>query len=295
MKVLVLAGDAKERAAIQNALERNKHQVFLATGVAEALALMESSQPRLVIVDDDIGSSERVEFIGRVRGANRPHIHVLSLTSAIDAPLDSDDAMRKPFTLAELMGRVSLAQRFLALGDNLNEARQQIEELALYDPLTELMNRGAFFRTAQGELERARRSGATMSVIWLDLDNLKDLNSAYGMTAGDAALKAVAATIRERSRPYDCIGRWAGDEFLVVLPGVIGSDAEKIAERIIKGVQSAEILYDRQPLPMGISVGIAAAMQIHTSTEIQALIEQARQAGRRAREEGGNRVVLTFA
>jgi diguanylate cyclase (GGDEF)-like protein len=294
MKVLVLANDAKERALIQSALEKNRHEVLSAQNVAEALQLIVSNRPRFAIVDDDIGNEQRVEFLARVRAAGQPPIFVLNLTSAVQPPIDTDDSMRKPFTVSDLASRVSLAQRFLALGDSLTEARDQIESMALYDGLTGLMNRSAFFRTAQGELERARRAAAPLSVISLDLDNFKDLNEAYGMTAGDEALKAIAQTIRERSRPYDCLGRWAGDEFLLALPGVIGEDAEKIAARIIKGVVSAEILYEGLPLTVGLSAGIASIIQIHASTEMQSLIEQARQARARAREKGGNQVFLTF-
>ena len=295
MKILVLAADARERGLIESALEKSRHDVYAAASLEEALRLVESNRPRLAIVDDGIPSDHRAEFVARMRASGHAPIYLLSLASSTENVLDSDDTIRKPYTVAELVARISLAQRYLALGDSLSEARLQIENMALYDELTGLMNHGAFFRTAQGELERARRAAAPMSVIWLDVDNFKDLNVAYGVTAGDEALKAVGATIRERSRPYDCVGRWAGDEFLVVLPGVIGEDAEKIAGRIIKGVLSSEILYDNQALPLGISAGITTVLQIHTSTDIQSLIEQARQAGARAKENGGNQVFLTFA
>ncbi len=295
MKILVLAPDERERTLIENALQRSRHDVFVAEDLNRALGIVETHRPRLAIVDDGILREHRAEFITRVRAPGETPLYVLSLASTTDDLQDADDAIRKPYTISELVTRIALAQRFLSLGDSLSEAREQIENMALYDPLTGLMNHGAFFRTAEGELERARRSAAPLSVIWLDLDNLKDLNTAYGMSAGDEALKAVATTIRERSRPYDCIGRWAGDEFLVALPGVIGEDAEKIAGRIIKGVLSTEILYDNQALPMGVSAGIASVLQIHTSTEIPALIEQAREAGRRAKENGGNQVFLTYA
>lgn len=295
MKILVLAADAKERAFIENALRKNRHDVFTADRIEAGLQLLESQHPRLIVIDDDLGTPKRAEFIGRVRSSNQSHVHILSLLSAIDAPLDSDDAIRKPFTAAELLSRVSIAQRFLSLGDSLTEARIQIDELALYDTLTGLMNRGAFFRTAQGELERARRAAAPLSAISIHLDNFKDMNTVYGVAAGDAALKAAGATIRERSRPYDCIGRWADDEFMVVLPSVIADDAVKIAQRVIKGVISCEIMYDEQPLPIGVSAGVTTIVQIHATTELQALIDQARQAAARAKEAGGNRVVLTFA
>lgn len=295
MKILVLATDARERGLIGNALEKSRHDVFPAASLEEALRLVESHHPRLAIIDDGLPREHRAEFAARMRASGHAPIYLLSLASSTDNPVDSDDTMRKPYTLAELMSRISLAQRFLALGDSLSEAREQIENMALYDPLTELLNHGAFFRAAQGEVERARRAAAPLSVIWLDLDNFNDLNTAYGMTAGDAALRAVGVTIRERSRPYDCIGRWSGDEFLVALPAVIGEDAEKIAERIIKGVLSSEILYDNQALPIGISAGIASILQIRSSTDLMSLIEQAREAGARAKEMGGNRVFLTYA
>lgn len=295
MKVLVLASDAKERGLIQTALEKSRHEVFSAASVGEALSLVETNHPRLAIVDEDIGSDPRAEFIARVRAAGQPPIYLLGLSAALEGAQDADDTMRKPFTVSELAGRVSLAQRFLALGDSLSEAREQIDSMALYDPLTGLMNRSAFYRTARGELERARRSSAPLSVISLDLDNFRDLNAAYGLSAGDEALRAVAVTIRERSRPYDCIGRWTGDEFLVALPGVIGGDAEKIAERIIKGVLSSEIAFEGQPLTVGISAGVASILQINASTEIQPVIEQARQARARAKEMGGNQVFLSFS
>ncbi len=294
MKILVLAADAKERGLIETALRNSRHEMFTATSLVDALQLAEANRPRLVIVDDEVPSAERAEFLARMRVSGRPPVYVLSLATSIDKLLDADDTLRRPFTAAELVARVALAQRFTSLVDSLAEARIQIDELALYDPLTSLMNHGAFFRTAQGELERARRAGAPLSVIWLNLDNLKDISAAYGVAAGDTALKAVATTIRERSRPYDCLGRWAADEFLVALPGVIGEDAEKIGHRIIKGVLSAEVIHDDQALPVSISAGIATIIQIHATTELPALIEQARQAGARAREIGGNRVFLTF-
>ncbi len=295
MRILVLTADAKERGLIESALGRSRHDVFTAANLEEALRLAETNKPRLAVLGDDIPSADKAELVARLRASGRAPVYILSLAASADVPLDADDTLRKPFTAAELVNRVSLAQRFVSLGDSLAEARTQIDELALYDPLTGLMNRGAFFRTAQGELERARRAAAPLSVIWLDLDNFKDINAAYGMAAGDAALKAVGTTIRQRSRPYDCLGRWSGDEFLVALPGVIGEDAEKIAKRIIKGVLSAEIMFDDQALPVGLSAGIATILQIHSTTELTALIEQARQAGARAKETGGNRVFLTFA
>jgi diguanylate cyclase (GGDEF)-like protein len=131
-------------------------------------------------------------------------------------------------------------------------------------------------------------------VIALDLDNFKVLNDSYGSDTGDEVLKVVAQTVREKSRPYDCIGRWSGDEFIIALPSVIGGDAEKIAERIIKGVRSTQITSKNVILTVGISAGIASAQRISAATEVDALIEQARRAVARAKEMGGNQVNVSY-
>jgi diguanylate cyclase (GGDEF)-like protein len=102
--------------------------------------------------------------------------------------------------------------------------------------------------------------------------------------------------IREKSRPYDCIGRWAGDEFVLALPGVIGADAEKISERVIAGVRGTRIEFkDEATLNVKISAGIAGLSRITPSTEIESIIEQARQAMSRAKEAGGNQVFLIYS
>src|SRR5512140_879019 len=189
MKVLVLANDARERALIQSALEKNRHDVSSAASVAEALKLMETSRPRLAILDEEMAADQRAEFVAQVRASSPPPVYILSLITSPQNPLDTDDTMRKPFTASDLVTRIAVAQRVLALGDSLSEARDQIEQLAMYDPLTGLMNRSAFFRAAQGELERARRAAAPLSLITLDIDNFRDLNQSYGTAAGDEALR----------------------------------------------------------------------------------------------------------
>jgi diguanylate cyclase (GGDEF)-like protein len=188
-----------------------------------------------------------------------------------------------------------VGERILAMGDHLSQARDQLENLALYDTLTGLMNHTAFYKVAQGELERARRTSSPLSLIAIDIDHFKGLNEAHGVQTGDEVLKEVAAAIREKSRPYDCLGRWTGDEFMIALPGVIGPDAEKVADRIIKGIQTLSIAAgDDTELKVEVSAGIASASHISAATEVEPLIQQARQAMARAKEAGGNQIYLTY-
>ncbi len=294
MKVLVLERGVKERSLIQNALEKSGHEMIVGEDPAQALRLIEAGETRFVIADHDAGDSQNVELIKRIRSSKTPSVYILMLTSADEDSTDADDTLHKPLTASELKARIMIGQRFLSLSDSLIQARDQIDNMALYDPLTGMLNRNAFYRTAHGELERARRGQAPFSLIALDIDNFKTLNETYGLGTGDEVLKILSQTIREKSRPYDCIGRWSGDEFLIALPSVIGTDAEKIAERVMKGIQATSITYQDQTLTVAMSGGIASVLKINASLEIEPLISQARQAMLRAKEDGGNQVNLTY-
>jgi diguanylate cyclase (GGDEF)-like protein len=188
-----------------------------------------------------------------------------------------------------------MAERIISLASNLATARIQLESQGAFDLLTGFMNRAAFLRQSSGEMERARRASAPLSLIALDIDNFQNINDMHGTEIGDDVLRIVAQAIREKSRPYDCIGRWTGDEFIILVSGVIGADAEKIAERIITGVRGTQIeVQNDTALNVKISAGIASVARISTSAEIEPLIEQSRQAMARAKEAGGNQVFLTY-
>ena len=112
-------------------------------------------------------------LIGRARAAKILPVYFLVLTAGEEDIADADDNLHKPIAASELKARIMIGQRFLLLGESLSDARSQLENLALYDSLTGLMNRNAFFRRAQGELERARRSSSPLTMIALDLDQIQ--------------------------------------------------------------------------------------------------------------------------
>jgi diguanylate cyclase (GGDEF)-like protein len=108
-------------------------------------------------------------------------------------------------------------------------------------------------------------------------------------------LTFIAQAIREKSRPYDGVGRYEADMFLIALPGVIGQDAERIAERILKGILNTNIsLLDGREISVGISAGVVAASRITASTEIETLIGHATEAVAHAKREGGNQSHTVF-
>jgi diguanylate cyclase (GGDEF)-like protein len=163
------------------------------------------------------------------------------------------------------------------------------------DTLTQVLNQKAFLGLSTGELERARRAQSPLSLIALDVDHFKSINEKYGKDIGDDVLRLIAQGIREKSRPYDGVGRYESDMFLLILPGVIGHDAEKVADRIIKGIKNTDItLMDGTALNISVSAGIASSATITASTEVETLIRKAGEAVLQAKREGGNQVYTIY-
>lgn len=301
MKILVLNNDLTERSVIQQVLQHNGHEILTAETSKAAWETLQSGEVRFVIADRTTTDMDEKHFIEHIRTGSLPApVYILLISVKVRDPnpptVHADDTLFKPIVPAELKTRVTIGKRILALSDNLLQAQDQLENQSLVDPLTSLLNQKAFLNSAAGELERARRNQSPLSLIVLDIDNFKALNDKYGSQIGDDVLRLVAQVIRERSRPYDCLGRWNGDEFISALPGVIGADAEKIAGRIISGVRAMQITPKEggAPLNVEMSAGVASELNIGSSTEIGPIIQQARNSMLRAKEAGGNQVYLAY-
>jgi two-component system chemotaxis response regulator CheY len=302
MKILVLHNDLTERTLIEQVLRQNGHEVTTAETSEEAFELLQEWEIRFVIADRGTTDLDDKKFIQRVREAEPPHyIYILLLTSQFQesdlaAPnAGADDFLRKPVEPLELRSRLKLGERLLGMSDHVVAARDTLERIAMFDTLTGVLNQRAFIQFARGELERARRGQTPLSLIALDIDNFKSINEKFGENIGNDVLTVVAQGIREKSRPYDGVGRYEADTFLIVLPGVISQDAERIAGRILSSVLNTEIsLLDGRVVHVHLSAGIAFTARITASTEIQALIDKAIEALRQAKREGGNQVTAVF-
>lgn len=298
MNILVLETEAREIASIQQVLNGKSHTATVAASSAQAWQAIQMGGVQFLIVNQDTTDSAQMQLIQRVRAQYANSIYILLINSrGFDDELayKCDDVLHRPYSTAEFKNRVDIADRIVSLTTKLLKTREQIENIAAFDTLTGFLNRAGFLHQSVGELERARRASLPLSLIALDIDNFKLINDKFGEKTGDDVLDVVSQSIRKKSRPYDCIGRWTGDEFVIMLPGVIGADAEKIAERIIAGVRGTRIeVPNEPPLNVKISAGIASMMRITTTTEVEPIIQSARQAVTRAKEEGGDQVYLVF-
>jgi two-component system chemotaxis response regulator CheY len=241
-------------------------------------------------------------FIKRVRDAKPPYyIYILLIIAKVEETdvtiprMGADDYVYKPVSPLELKSRVHIGERILNLRDNLIQAKNTLDNSAMLDPLTNVLNQKAFLMLSRGELERARRGQSPFSLIALEIDNFKAIVDKHGESIGNDVLTVVAKAIREKSRPYDGVGRYENDLFLITLPGVIGQDAEKVADRILKGILNTNIsLLDGTELHLSVSAGVLASTRITAATEIDILIQQAQAALTHAQREGGNRTHTVF-
>jgi diguanylate cyclase (GGDEF)-like protein len=140
----------------------------------------------------------------------------------------------------------------------------QLVQAATLDPKTALLNAAAWRQLAQRELQRAARQGTATAVLVIDMDEFKHLNDVYGHLAGDEALRAVAAALSDELRGYDAVGRFGGEEFVALLPGVDATVAVNVAERVRQRIERLDVSVKRHAgsdshVAVTASIGVASA------------------------------------
>jgi diguanylate cyclase (GGDEF)-like protein/PAS domain S-box-containing protein len=191
--------------------------------------------------------------------------------------------------LLETLGtQIGISLAHMRAEESLRRSRDELRRLALQDGLTGVLNRRAVLRRLREEHERARRGGHGLSVVLLDVDHFKRINDTHGHPAGDAVLREVARRKSASIRPYDAVGRYGGEEFLVVLPGCDGAEALGVAERLRHALASRPMeTAESLALAVTASFGVAACTGALTDEQ---LVAQADAALYRAKGEGRNRV-----
>ncbi len=299
MQVLLVEDSAVYRQLIGNHLQSWGFEASVAENGAEASKILEKQEaPKLVLLDGVLPDIDGIELCRRIRatGTSGHYVYVILLTgkegrqNMLDAlEAGADDYLRKPFDEAELKARLLVGERILDLQAELVAARESMREAATRDSLTGLLNRAEIFSLLERELERSRRERKPLSVILTDIDHFKKVNDTGGHLFGDEALREIARRMQSRLRPYDGVGRYGGEEFLLVLPSCDLKGAVERANELRELVAATDIVSGGVKKAVTMSFGVAISECLGVK-EVEALVGRADKALYSAKKKGRNRV-----
>jgi diguanylate cyclase (GGDEF)-like protein len=297
-KILVADDDSVIRCSIEALLSKWGYDLVVATNGNEAWGILQrEDSPRLALLDWMMPGMNGPALCKLVRALNAvPYTYLILLTgrdrkedmvSGLEA--GADDYLTKPFNAFELKARLRTGERILELQEELIAARDALKEQATHDPLTGLWNHGATIDLLRNELSRGDRLGAPLTVTMADLDHFKRVNDTYGHLAGDEVLQEVARRLRASVRTYDSVGRYGGEEFLVVSPGCKSSAGINQAERLRQVVAAKPVSVQETLIAVTVSLGVAT-LSMETRGSVEQLLGAADEALYRAKLGGRNRV-----
>lgn len=300
MKILIADDSIVSRHVLDVNLRKWGYDVVAASDGTQAWEILQGvDAPRLAILDWMMPGMTGLEVCRLVRQtAREPYTYILLLTSkglredlVEGMEAGADDYISKPFDQHELKVRLRAGTRLVELQAELVDTREALREQATKDWLTQLWNRSAILDILNRELARSTREARTVGVVLLDLDHFKSINDNHGHFAGDAVLQEAAWRLRDSIRTYDSIGRYGGEEFLILLPGCDEEStivqAERLRSQLCAEIQAAPDL----SLRITGSFGCTSALPGSELTP-EALIRMADKALYLAKGLGRNRVEL---
>ena len=296
MKILIAEDDTMSRLMLVRALERSGYEVIsVENGLCALGELEKGDPPRLALLDWMMPYKDGAEVCREVRlQKGRAYTYLILLSSkeskkAIVQGLEAgaDDYLTKPCDPEELKARLRAGERILELEDRLVEARESMRFQATHDVLTSLWNRAVIVDLTSREIQRSRREQNCTAVMLCDLDHFKTVNDQHGHAAGDDVLREVARRLQHSVRSYDIVGRYGGEEFLVILNKCQPSSAEARAENIRSAICDKPIVARSKDLWVSISIGVALSCDF-VNRDVDALIQEADNALYAAKAAGRN-------
>lgn len=298
MKILIAEDERVSLRVLKTVLGKWGYDVISVTNGNDAWEeLQRDSAPKLAILDWMMPGIEGIELCRMLRQKelhSDEYTYVILLTAKgskkniiTGMRYGADDYIIKPFDKSELHVRVRAGERIIQLQSELLSAKKELQKLSRTDSLTGILNRRAIIAQIEAEMSRASRERGPVSLALLDLDHFKNINDTYGHITGDAVLKECVARIDSITRSYDLIGRFGGEEFLVLLPGANENGAYVACEKIRNVIGNKAVQFNDTQVPVTISIGVAT-WDCHEKADD--LIARADKALYQAKDGGRNRV-----
>ena len=296
-RALIIDDSAVYRRLMAASLREWGFEVTVANSGAEGWKILEQpNSPPLVLLDWLMAGIDGIQLCRKLRQHTSSGSYVILVTAkenrsdllkAIESGFD--DYVIKPFEEQELKARVLVGQRVVDLQRELMEAREVNHHATTYDGLTGLLNRREIVEFLRRELARSSPERRPLTAILVDIDRFKMVNDQLGPVAGDEVLKEVGRRLRSKLRATDGVGRYGGEEFLLVLPGCDLTSALIRADQIRSFISSKSVETSDTSRTITVSMGVAVADGA-SEIEVQSLLNQADAGLFRAKRNGRNRV-----
>jgi two-component system, cell cycle response regulator len=271
----------------------------------DALAYVNATPPDLILLDVMMPEISGIEVARQIKGNQALPFIPIIMQTALDSTEDkvegldagADDYITKPIDFAELKARLRSMLRIKGLQDALEErekelleVNEQLRYMSQTDALTGLDNRRHLNERIDEMFAHAKRLDEPFSLVMADLDKFKSVNDTYGHQAGDEVLKQLAAILREEAREIDRVGRYGGEEFMLLLPGAQIDDAFAFAERVRNRIEGHTFTFPGGTITRTASFGVASWPH-NKIAEAEDLVRASDDALYVAKETGRNRVI----
>jgi two-component system cell cycle response regulator len=268
--VLIAEDDPDYRSLLSRRASKMGLEVVEAADGKQALGMLDQYKFDVMVVDLYMPEHNGLEIIDAARKLD-PEIQALIMTGSASVETAVQalragvyDYLTKPLdsmTTFELALSRAIERRRLIIENK--RLFEEVQRLAVTDPLTGLFNRHKLQESLSIEMERAHRYQRPLSIIMVDVDELKVINDSYGHSSGDVALSCVGAAIQRSIRKVDLATRFGGDEFVIVLPEADCQEATAVAERIASEIDQVEF----EPCNLSVSLGVAQWSPIYKDME----------------------------
>ena len=299
-KVVVAQKTEAAGVALHSMLTGWGYDVLMAANGVDAWQMLRGQDtPCIALLDWTLPALDGIDVCRRIRGGGDHcnYVYTILLTEQrpmqqVMAAMDegADDYVLKPLNSQELRARVRVGSRIIKLQERLVQARTELYDQTTRDALTGIWNRSAAIEILDNELARGNRTHSPLAAIMADLDQMKKFNAEYGHQTGDAILRQAAQRMSKALRKYDSIGRYGGEEFLVVLPNCPCEASLAVAERLRRAVSSEWYPIGDRAYPVSCSLGVAWTPD--SDTDAGALLRAADEALFAAKQNGRNRVAM---
>jgi two-component system, cell cycle response regulator len=294
--VLIAEDDPMFRRILESWLKKWGYRVSITDDGTKAWNLVrQKNGPEMLLLDWVMPGIDGLELCRRIRECRTCSYQYILLLTGKGEKRDvitgleagADDYLIKPFDQDELRARLQVGQRILDLQRELIATREELRLQATHDALTGIWNRRAVLNLLDQEIERSTRSLKIIGVLMLDIDHFKKVNDTHGHQIGDEVLREVANRIRQNLRAYDLVGRYGGEEFLVVTTDCQKHEIAETADRIRRAICSIPILASSLTISVSSSIGVSV---IEAGGSSQESLIAADQALYMAKNGGRNRV-----